>query len=276
MEINSAINLTLEIQSSASQVDNEMNWQLLKEIHPKAVFVPFNAGGNQQLGDQHQFAAHIQNQLGIPVVPHLTGRYQTKTGVQMILKQLQAININHLLVLRGDDIKGRPIQSAFPHASDLMELIRAVAPDFQMMGACYPEGHYQAPDLTTDIMNLKFKVAAGCEELVTQVGFDNHIIQSFLKQVRSIGIQVPIRVGILPVIDRDRVLKMIRLTGVTVPKRLAAILNITDPDEFQRAGLQFTSDQMNALVRLGITNIHLYTLNHRAFLQRLVQDVKVE
>ncbi|MBW1606024.1 methylenetetrahydrofolate reductase [Lactobacillus sp. Sy-1] len=270
MSISSNINLTLELQVSSDENENQRNFDFLQKIQPLAVYVPFGAGGNQQQGDWLGFVDHIQNQLQIPVVPHLTGYYQTQAAILDQVEKLRLLNINQLLVLRGDAINGQQSSNEFPHASDLIQLIKSIAPEFKINGACYPEGHYEAPSLAVDIQNLKHKVSAGCDELVTQVEFDNTTIIEFFKRVRATGIRVPIRVGILPVLDRTRVQKLIQLTHVKVPQRLADIMEVEDPERFTTLGCQFTNDQLADLTSHGIDNIHLYSLNNPVVFQSLI------
>ncbi|MEJ6401060.1 methylenetetrahydrofolate reductase [Nicoliella lavandulae] len=263
--------LSIEIQPKDSQTNARL-LTLIQRIAPAAVYVPFNPGGHQNEIADHHFLDQVQNKLHIPVIPHLTGRYQSQSSVRKRIDELQQLHIDHLLALRGDNIAGQPPMKTFEHASDLIHFINHVAPEFSIAGACYPEGHYEAPSIASDIANLKYKVAAGAKALVTQVVFDNQTLYQFMTQLRAAGVKLPLSIGVMPVFDRDQVNRMLKLTKVQIPDCLAMLLAIEDDSLFAMAGRIFTKFQLRDLAQHGIERVHLYTLNNEQLLNDLATN----
>ena len=127
----------------------------------------------------------------------------TRQDVAEILRQLKESGIQNIMALRGDINPDIPRKNDFKYASDLVKFIKENG-DFHISGACYPEGHVESADLIEDIHNLKKKVDAGAEHLVTQLFFDNSAFYSFVERARRAGINVPRSAGIMPVLIKTR------------------------------------------------------------------------
>ena len=121
-------------------------------------------------------ANYIQNELSIPTIAHLPAVYLSKEKVADTLHELDEVGVHRILALRGDIIPGVEPLKDFRYATDLIEFIKTEAPHFEVIGACYPEGHPDSPNQISDIQNLKKKVDAGCSSLVTQLFFDNELV----------------------------------------------------------------------------------------------------
>ena len=143
-----------------------------------------------------RLADFIQNDLTIPTIAHLPAIYLTKDKVAETIADLDKVGVQKILALRGDIIPGVEPQKDFRYATDLIEFIKEQAPHFDIVGACYPEGHPDSPNQISDIQNLKKKVDAGCSSLVTQLFFDNERFYDFQDKCILAGIDVPIHAGI--------------------------------------------------------------------------------
>ncbi len=126
-----------------------------------------------------RLADYIQNDLNIKTIAHLPAIYLTKDKVAETIRDLDKVGVQKILALRGDIIPGVEPQKDFRYATDLIEFIKEQAPHFDIIGACYPEGHPDSPNQISDIQNLKKKVDAGCSSLVTQLFFDNERFYDF-------------------------------------------------------------------------------------------------
>ena len=155
-----------------------------------------------------RLADYIQNDLNIKTIAHLPAIYLTKDKVAETIADLDKVGVQKILALRGDIIPGVEPQKDFRYATDLIEFIKEQAPHFDIIGACYPEGHPDSPNQISDIQNLKKKVDAGCSSLVTQLFFDNERFYDFQDKCTLAGIDVPIHAGIMPILNRNQALRL--------------------------------------------------------------------
>ena len=122
---------------------------------------------------------------------------------------------------------------------------------FDIIGACYPEGHPDSPNQISDIQNLKRKVDAGCSSLVTQLFFDNERFYDFQDKCTLAGIDVPIHAGIMPILNRNQALRLLKTCeNIHLPRKFKAILDKyeNDPESLRAAGLAYAVDQIVDLV----------------------------
>ena len=212
-----------------------------------------------------RLADYIQNDLEIPTIAHLPAIYLTKDKVAETIADLDKVGVQKILALRGDIIPGVEPQKDFRYATDLIEFIKEQAPHFDIVGACYPEGHPDSPNQISDIQNLKKKVDAGCSSLVTQLFFDNEHFYDFQDKCTLAGIDVPIHAGIMPIINRNQALRLLKTCeNIHLPRKFKAILDKyeNDPESLRAAGLAYTVDQIVDLVTQDVAGIHLYTMNN--------------
>lgn len=212
-----------------------------------------------------RLADYIQNDLEIPTIAHLPAIYLTKDKVAETIADLDKVGVQKILALRGDIIPGVEPQKDFRYATDLIEFIKEQAPRFDIVGACYPEGHPDSPNQISDIQNLKKKVDAGCSSLVTQLFFDNERFYDFQDKCTLAGIDVPIHAGIMPILNRNQALRLLKTCeNIHLPRKFKAILDKyeNDPESLRAAGLAYTVDQIVDLVTQDVAGIHLYTMNN--------------
>jgi len=249
----------------------------LQAIQPGFVSITCGAAGTtrERTAD---LAIEIQEKFELTTMAHLVCTGTTKSELEETLQHMQAHGIDNILALRGDPPKGAtgwtPVEGGFRHASELAAFVHQRF-SLGIGGACYPEKHHEAPSLEVDIHNLKRKVDAGAEFLITQLFFDNDKYWSFVEEVRAEGISVPIVPGVMPVLNMTNLQRIASLSpGTTIPLELAdAFRKAGDDDEAAlRAGVSFAAQQCRTLLANGAPGIHFYTLNRsKATLQTVAQ-----
>ena len=242
-------------------------------LKPDYMSITYGAGGGTS-DHTVNIAANILETYGVPVVAHLTCASSTKNKVQGVLRQLKERHIENVLALRGDIPENAdfPLPNQYKYASELVAEIRESG-DFCIGGACYPEGHVEAANQKEDILNLKKKVEAGCDYLVTQMFFDNNILYSFLYRLREQGITVPVVAGIMPVTNGKQIKRITSLSGTYLPARFKAIVDRfgDDPAAMKQAGIAYATEQIIDLIANGVNGIHVYSMN-KPEVARAIQD----
>ena len=260
--------LSFEVFPPNPEVGNDKIIAALKDMHGLAPhFISVTASNNKFNIKETtvRLADYIQNDLEIPTIAHLPAIYLTKDKVAETIADLDKVGVQKILALRGDIIPGVEPQKDFRYATDLIEFIKEQAPHFDIVGACYPEGHPDSPNQISDIQNLKRKVDAGCSSLVTQLFFDNERFYDFQDKCTLAGIDVPIHAGIMPILNRNQALRLLKTCeNIHLPRKFKAILDKyeNDPESLRAAGLAYAVDQIVDLVTQDVAGVHLYTMNN--------------
>ncbi len=246
----------------------------LKELNPSFISVTYGAGGTNGDNITGEIAAYIKNNLGIESAAHLTCVSNTSEDIDTLLTDLKAKGIENILALRGDINPERPPKNDFTYASELIKYINEHG-DFGISAACYPETHIEAPDMITDIKHLKEKVDAGASHLMSQLFFDNSRFYSFLEKARIAGINVPIEAGIMPVVNKKQIEKMVSMCGAGLPAKFSRIMAKyeNNPEALRDAGIAYAVDQIVDLISNGVDGIHLYTMNNPYVAEKIVSSV---
>lgn len=260
--------LSFEVFPPNPEVGNDKIIAALKDMQGLAPhFISVTASNNKFNIKETtvRLADYIQNDLEIPTIAHLPAIYLTKDKVAETIADLDKVGVQKILALRGDIIPGVEPQKDFRYATDLIEFINEQAPHFDIIGACYPEGHPDSPNQISDIQNLKKKVDAGCSSLVTQLFFDNERFYDFQDKCTLAGIDVPIHAGIMPILNRNQALRLLKTCeNIHLPRKFKAILDKyeNDPESLRAAGLAYAVDQIVDLVTQDVAGVHLYTMNN--------------
>ena len=269
--------LSFEVFPPNPAVGNEKIIQDLREMQDIAPhYISVTASNNKFNIEETtvRLADFIYNDLKIPTIAHLPAVYLTKEMVLDTLQALDKVGVHKILALRGDIFPDVAPKDDFKYATDLIEYIKEEAPHFDIVGACYPEGHPDSPNQISDIQNLKKKVDAGCSSLVTQLFFDNERFYDFQDKCTLAGIDIPIHAGIMPILNRNQALRLLKTCeNIHLPRKFKAILDKyeNDPESLRAAGLAYAVDQIVDLVTQDVAGVHLYTMNNAATAHHIYQ-----
>jgi len=236
----------------------------LQKLEPDFVSVTYGAGGSTK-DNTVEISSRIKNDFSMESLMHLTC-IDTKTeDIIKILDKVQDTGIENILALRGDipnGIEKENIVSEFCYAIDLVKFIKKHN-DFCVGVAGYPEKHPEAYNYKQDIINLKKKVDAGADFIISQLFFKNDYFYRFMDEITSQGIDVPVSAGIMPVFKAQLVQKMVSLCGATIPAELNALIEKygDKPQEMEKTGVDYASEQISGLLANKVRGIHLYTMN---------------
>ncbi len=246
----------------------------LKDLKPDFISVTYGAGGNTADSSTCDIASIIKNKYNIEALAHLTCVNSSRDDIDIILKRLKENNIDNILALRGDINPDMPPKDDFKYASELISYIKENG-GFNLSGACYPEVHLEAKDMIEDIHNLKKKVDSGASHLISQLFFDNNAFYSFVEKARIAGINVPIEAGIMPVVNKNQIERMVSLCGASLPAKFSKIMQRFEhnPEALRDAGIAYAVDQIVDLVSNGVDGIHLYTMNNPYIAKKISESV---
>lgn len=246
----------------------------LYDLNPDFISVTYGAGGNAADTKTCDIAQIIRDKYNIESAVHLTALYNSKEDIDEIVEQLKERGIKNILALRGDRNPDIAPKEDFKYASDLIAYLRTKG-DFYIMGGCYPECHPQCASLDEDIENLKRKVDAGTDRLLSQLFFSNDDYMKFVEKVRKAGISVPIEAGIMPVVNKAQIERMVTLCGASLPQKFTRMMARYEeyPDALRDAGIAYAIDQIIDLVSQGVDGIHLYTMNNPYVARKITEAV---
>lgn len=259
---------------STSSIDTIYNaLDKLVDLNPDFISVTFSAGGSGNSGLALDIASKVKS-MGITPVLHLPCINYTKEQIDATLVEAANRGIDHILALRGDINPDIPPVKDFAYACDLIRYLRTKG-DFDIAAACYPEGHPDADTLEQDIENLKIKVDAGADHLITQLFFDNSFFWNFREEVAKKGINVPIEAGIMPVVNKKQIERMVTTCGASLPQKFVKIMQKYEhnPDALRDAGIAYAIDQIIDLAAGEVDGIHLYTMNNPYVAQKITEAV---
>ena len=236
--------------------------------------------------------AAIMNHYQIDAVPHLICGGFTKRETEDALIDLNFLGIDNVLVLRGDATKNEasfePEPNGNKYAIDLLQQVdrlnngiyleedirEGFRTNFCMGVAGYPEKHFEAPNMDTDMRYLKAKVDAGAEYIVTQMFFDNAKYFEFVDKCRANGINVPIIPGLKPLTSKKQLTVIPRIFHVDLPTDLINDMNKSKTDaESEQVGLKWLVHQSKELKKAGVPVLHYYTLGKPMIIRDAVAQV---
>lgn len=236
--------------------------------------------------------AAIVNRYKVDAVPHIVCGGFTVEDTEDALIDLAFLGINNILLIRGDPHKSDstfvPEPGGHHYAIDLVqqavkmnkgifleEDLTEVSPTNFCIGvAGYPEKHYEAPNMKSDMQHLKAKVEAGGEYIITQMFFDNKKFFEFVKECREIGITVPILPGIKPITSKKQIHTLPRLFHVDIPDEFAKEVEKTKTEaEAKALGIDWCAQQCKELVKAGVPLLHFYTMSNPDPVKQVVSRV---
>lgn len=210
--------------------------------------------------------AAIMSEFDIEAVPHIICGGASAEEIESKLHDLRFMGISNVMALRGDSIIGEkrftPVTGGFRYASELVEMIRTFGDFFSIGVGAYPEKHFEAPNIETDIINLKKKVAAGADYIITQMFFDNKVFYDFVDRCRAAGITVPIIPGLKPLSTIRQISMLPEAFSLDIPYELTeSMLKVGDDKEkAYRVGTEWCIMQCKDLLAHGVPAVHFYTM----------------
>lgn len=236
--------------------------------------------------------AAIQNKYKIDAVPHILCGGFSREDTENALIDLNFLGIENVLALRGDAVKGEtyfmPEGDGNEYASDLVrqiyemnegvyldeELQNKTPSNFCVGVAGYPEKHFEAPSLNNDIENLKKKIDAGAEYIVTQLFFDNRKFFEYVDKCRAAGITVPIIPGLKPIATKKHLSILPHFFKVDLPDELVkAVAECRDNQAVRDVGVEWAVQQSKELKAAGVPAIHFYSMGKVDNIQAIASQV---
>lgn len=259
--------ISLEIFPPKKESSIESIMDILEQItdtNPAFISVTYGASGNTNSIKYSQTIANvIKNQYDTEALFHFTCINTTEAFVLDVLDRLKKLNIKNILALRGDIPENYDQQnSQFKYATDLIKVIRSNS-DFCIGAACYPEGHTSEENISTTIDVMKKKQDAGADFFVSQLFFENRHFINLVEKARQNNIDNPITAGIMPILSKQQINRMIYMCGVSLPGSIVKLLNKYEdsPEDLRKAGIEHSIIQAEQLIQSGVDGIHIYTMN---------------
>jgi methylenetetrahydrofolate reductase (NADPH) len=251
----------------------------LAPLGPAFVSITYGAGGSTRQRTV-ELVKWMKNDLGLEAMAHLTCVGATVDELRIVLDELRDGGIENVIALRGDAPQGeaewKPVPGGLEYGSELVALVSEHY-NFCVASACYPEVHQEAPDLATDLRNLKKKVDAGARFLITQLFFDNRAYFEFVAAARDGGIDVPIIPGIIPVTNVAQLKRMTTLCGASIPQPFLESLEARAerPEAVLELGVAYATLQCAELLAGGAPGIHFYTINRSPATSAIVSALRL-
>ena len=236
--------------------------------------------------------AAIMNKYNVDTVPHLICGGFSINDTEDALINLRYLGIDNVLVLRGDAAKNEaafePEPDGHRYASDLLKQVVQLnagiyleedlkgthKTDFCIGVAGYPEKHFEAPNMQTDLNYLKAKVDGGADYIITQMFFDNTKYYEFVKACRDIGITVPIIPGLKPIYSKKQLTVLPKTFHIDLPADLAnEILKCKTDEEVEKIGEEWLLEQSKDLKKNGVPVLHYYTLGRPFMVANVVKKL---
>jgi methylenetetrahydrofolate reductase (NADPH) len=275
------LGLSFELFPPKTAAAEDSLWPNVAELvafQPDFLTCTYGAGGSTR-SKTLDICRGVKQRFGVPVASHLTCVGSTVDQLRGYLSEAQGAGIDYIVALRGDPPKGEasftPVEGGLRYANELVELIRRDFPGFGLLVAGYPEKHQECPSPEIDLENLKRKVAAGGDVVVTQLFYDNADFFRFREAYQKAGITAPLVPGILPVTNLSQIQRITSMCGAKLPQRFtAALAEKQDDADWQfRAGVDFAIAQVRELVASGIPGLHFYVLNRSHATAAVLQAV---
>jgi methylenetetrahydrofolate reductase (NADPH) len=260
-------------RSEAQQQTLNASWRELAGLKPEYFSVTFGAGGSN-LDATHHAVLDLQKDSGVPVAPHISCKVESRELLSRYLDEYAQAGVRRLVVLRGDRQRGQEVSGPFKHANDLVEAVRELSGNqFSIEVACYPEFHPESSSPDKELMYFKQKVEAGATGAITQYFYNVEAYFQFIAECETAGITIPIRPGILPITNRDQLLKFSEMCGAEVPRWITRRLDSYGDDikSIREFGLDVVTQLCERLLMGGAPGLHIYTLNQSEHSLRLIR-----
>ena len=234
--------------------------------------------------------AAIMERYDVETIPHIICAGTTAEEIESKLDNLEFLGINNIVALRGDSMTGEkrftPTPGGYSYASELVEGIRQYQGSasyqrrrkeeryFCIGVGAYPEKHFEAPNLETDIANLKRKVDAGADYIITQMFFDNQVYYDFVEKCRAAGIDVPIIPGLKPISTARQLTSLPEAFSLNIPLELTEAISKVKDDKtaVYQLGTEWCAMQCKDLLSHGVPAVHFYTMGKTGNITSILKE----
>jgi methylenetetrahydrofolate reductase (NADPH) len=274
--------LSFELFPPKTEAGDAALWRNLEELmafRPSFVTCTYGAGGSTR-EKTLEIVRQVRSRYRCATAAHLTCVGSSVGELRTYLSAAEDGGIENIVALRGDPPRGetsfRPVAGGLQYANELVGLIREEFPKFGIGVAGYPETHQEATSPEADLENLRRKVVAGGDVVITQVFYDNADFFRFRERCIAIGIKAPIVPGILPVINFAQVQRIAALCKAKLPVSFAARLEAAGEDEAAQfeIGVDYATQQVRDLIAGGVPGVHFYVQNKSPATMRVLEAIK--
>ena len=252
----------------------------LSALSPDFISVTYGAGGSRSM-KTIEIADYIQNTLHTDALAHMTCVGATRASIDAVISEMRRHNLKNILALRGDRPQYMTDEQynsrEFEHATDLASYLHTAYGDMDLhiAGACYPEKHFEAPSMDSDLEHMKQKQDQDVSFFVTQLFFDNDSFYRFRELAAKKGITAPILPGIMPLTSSKQLNTTVTLSGSSIPKALADLIANygENPEDMRKAGIDYAINQIRDLKEHDADGIHIYTMNRPKMTAEIVSNI---
>ncbi|MEY7999074.1 methylenetetrahydrofolate reductase [Clostridium sp. Mt-5] len=249
----------------------------LYTFRPDFISCTYGAGGTNA-GRNIEVCKAIKESGKATPVTHFTCIGNKKENIKKSLQTYLDMGVDHILALRGDFPKGwEGTRGDFNYANELVTFIKENFPEFCIAVAGNPEKHFQAASFEEDIVHLRVKQDSGADYIMTQLCHDVEQYEWWAEKIRKAGISLPIDVGVMPVLSKDPIIRMTVSNGSAIPRELAEIIGrySDNPEDFKKAGKEYTVKQIYKFINAGINGLHIYSLNKWKDITDILNDAGI-
>jgi len=254
--------------------------EALMAFRPTFITCTYGAGGSTR-EKTLELTVAIRERFSVNTAAHLTCVGSSYDDLRAWLRKATAQGVGNIVALRGDPPRGEnrfvPADGGPAYANELVGLIRREFPHFGIGVAGYPETHREAPSLEVDLANLKRKVEAGADAVITQLFYDNGDFFAFRRRYQQADIRSPLVPGILPIINFTQIQRITSLCGAKLPPALVGQLEAKrdDPEAELEIGVAHAIRQCRELLDAGVPGLHLYVLNKATAPARILEALEL-
>jgi methylenetetrahydrofolate reductase (NADPH) len=264
-------------KTPAAELELFRHLEQLMAFRPSYITCTYGAGGSTR-DKTLEIVEQVRTRYRCPVASHLTCVGSTTDQLREYLREATRRGVENIVALRGDPPQGqtefRAVEGGLRYANELVSLIRSEFGHFGVAVAGYPEKHREAASHQIDLDNLRRKVEAGGDIVITQLFYNNQDFFRFRDRCKKIGIRAPIVPGILPVTNLAQIQRISSLCGARLPEDFVSALAAQGDDAGQFAvGIDFAARQVQELVDGQVPGIHFYVLNKSAATAAVLEAV---
>lgn len=275
------IGISFEFFPPKSEEMEGQLWKAVSELqdwNPDFVSVTYGAGGTTKAPTLTAVTRFL-NETPLRTASHLTCVGATKEETHQVIDSFRKAGVKHFVALRGDAPGGagapyQPHPGGYANASELVAGLREIG-DFEISVSAYPEKHPESKDVTADIDMLKRKADNGANRALTQFFFDNDNFERYLEKVRAAGVKIPIVPGIMPILNLTQLKRFAGACGTVIPAFLEERFEGYDdkPEERAKVAADVAAEQIEDLVRRGLHEFHLYTMNRSPLVSAVLTNL---